>query len=156
MKKRRVVLSLLGVLSVGRHVSRPHLHFRRESHHTGRSGSLTGTMGWVLSAFIILYGIFEIPTGAMGDRIGHRSVLTRIVVWWSAFTALTGFAWNYAALVIARFMFGGRMSEYLRSIVVPAIPGEGLSRRTDAHLHRFRHFGSSQLELKTAQNWNAA
>ena len=37
--------------------------------------------GWVLGAFVLTYGIFEIPSGALGDRIGQRKVLTRIVVW---------------------------------------------------------------------------
>src|SRR3954467_8302042 len=45
---------------------------------------------YVLMAFQIAYGIFEVPTGHLGDRIGSRSVLTRIAVWWSIFTALTG------------------------------------------------------------------
>jgi MFS transporter, ACS family, glucarate transporter len=62
--------------------------------------------GWVLGAFILSYGLFEIPTGAMGDRVGPRKVLTRIVLWWSAFTALTGLAWSFAPLVAIRFMFG--------------------------------------------------
>ena len=34
--------------------------------------------GWVTSVFFIAYGIFEIPSGALGDRIGPRLVLTRI------------------------------------------------------------------------------
>ena len=52
--------------------------------------SLTATqMGWVFAAFQLAYGIFEIPTGHWGDKIGTRRVLTRIVVWWSAFTMLT-------------------------------------------------------------------
>src|SRR5438876_2106537 len=42
------------------------------------------------SAFTVAYGLFEIPTGRWGDRYGSRGVLTRIVLWWSAFTALTG------------------------------------------------------------------
>lgn len=62
--------------------------------------------GWVLGAFVLAYGIFEIPTGALGDRIGQRSVLTRIVVWWSAFTSLTGLATGYPALLATRFLFG--------------------------------------------------
>ncbi len=62
--------------------------------------------GWVLGAFILAYGIFEIPTGAMGDRIGQRKVLTRIVIWWSAFTSLTGAARGFWHLVITRFLFG--------------------------------------------------
>src|SRR5947208_15020948 len=47
-------------------------------------------MSYVLMAFTLAYGIFEIPTGRWGDRFGSRGVLTRIVLWWLAFTALTG------------------------------------------------------------------
>jgi MFS family permease len=42
----------------------------------------------------------------MGDRLGPRRVLTRIVVWWSFFTTLTGLAWNYLVLLPIRFLFG--------------------------------------------------
>src|SRR6185436_13799872 len=63
-------------------------------------------MGWVFSAFTWAYAIFEIPSGWMGDVMGPRKVLTRIVIWWSAFTAATGLAWNFASLVVARLLFG--------------------------------------------------
>ena len=63
-------------------------------------------MGWVFSAFTWAYAIFEIPSGWMGDVMGPRKVLTRIVIWWSAFTAATGLAWNYASLIVARLLFG--------------------------------------------------
>lgn len=63
-------------------------------------------MGWVFSAFTWAYAIFEIPSGWMGDVMGPRKVLTRIVLWWSAFTAATGLAWNFTSLVIARLLFG--------------------------------------------------
>src|SRR5665213_650298 len=46
--------------------------------------------GWVTGIFALSYCVFEIPTGALGDRIGPRRVLTRIVLWWSVFTAMTG------------------------------------------------------------------
>jgi MFS family permease len=62
--------------------------------------------GWVLGAFILSYGLFEIPTGALGDRVGQRKVLTRVVAWWSAFTALTGCAPGFRTLVATRFLFG--------------------------------------------------
>ena len=63
-------------------------------------------MSVVFSAFTLGYAIFEIPSGWWGDRVGTRRVLTRIVAWWSAFTMLTGAAWNYAALLATRFLFG--------------------------------------------------
>src|SRR4051812_3288933 len=63
-------------------------------------------MGFVFSAFTLAYALFEIPTGAWGDRIGTRRVLTRIVVWWSSFTIATAAAFNYASLLALRFLFG--------------------------------------------------
>ncbi len=88
-------------------------------------------MGFVFGAFTIAYGLFEVVTGRWGDRYGSRGVLTRIVIWWSVFTALTGavpkFAWStglywpwrdsggslipamidsFLTLVAVRFLFG--------------------------------------------------
>ena len=62
--------------------------------------------GWVTGVFAFAYAAFEIPTGAMGDRIGPRRVLTRVVLWWSAFTSMTGAVTGYYVLLITRFCFG--------------------------------------------------
>lgn len=62
--------------------------------------------GWVVGVFTLSYALFEIPTGAMGDRIGPRKVITRIVVWWSTFTSLTGAVSNFKFLLLVRFLFG--------------------------------------------------
>ena len=48
----------------------------------------------------------KFPSGWMGDVMGPRKVLTRIVIWWSAFTAATGLAWNFVSLLVARLLFG--------------------------------------------------
>ncbi len=63
-------------------------------------------MGYVFSAFALAYALFEIPGGWMGDWLGPKKVLIRIVLWWSAFTAVTGKAWNLTSLVVIRFLFG--------------------------------------------------
>jgi len=63
-------------------------------------------MGYVLAAFTLAYGLFEVPTGRWGDRFGSRRVLTRIVLWWSVFTALTGAAQGFVILLLVRFLFG--------------------------------------------------
>jgi MFS transporter, ACS family, glucarate transporter len=63
-------------------------------------------MGWVFAAFNLAYGLFEVPTGWWGDRVGPRKILMRVVVWWSVFTMLTGAAWNYVSMLVVRFMFG--------------------------------------------------
>lgn len=62
--------------------------------------------GWVLGAFLASYGLFAIPCGLAGDRIGPRRMLPRVVLWWSLFTTLTGAAWSWAVLVGTQFFFG--------------------------------------------------
>jgi sugar phosphate permease len=63
-------------------------------------------MGYVFSAFAGAYALFEIPGGYLGDRLGPRRILIRIVMWWSVFTALTGAAWNAGSLVTVQALFG--------------------------------------------------
>jgi ACS family glucarate transporter-like MFS transporter len=63
-------------------------------------------MGYVFSAFTLAYAAFEIPSGWLGDRYGTRRTLTRIVLWWSAFTILTAAATGFTSLLIVRFLFG--------------------------------------------------
>ena len=65
-----------------------------------------GDMGSVFAAFALAYALFEIPGGWMGDLLGPRKVLMRIVIWWSFFTAITGFMWDKTSLIVARFLFG--------------------------------------------------
>jgi MFS family permease len=63
-------------------------------------------MGLVFSAFTLAYALFEMPTGAWGDRVGTRRVLTRIVAWWSSFTVATAAAFDFRSLLAIRFLFG--------------------------------------------------
>jgi MFS family permease len=63
-------------------------------------------MGYAFTAFGWAYALFEIPGGWLGDRIGPRKVLMRVVGMWSIFTVATGWAWNLWSLVVSRFFFG--------------------------------------------------
>jgi sugar phosphate permease len=75
--------------------------------------------GWVLASFALAYALFEIPSGALGDRIGPRAVFIRIVLAWSLFTALTGLATGLVSLIIIRFLFGvGESGTYPNSLIV--------------------------------------
>lgn len=65
-----------------------------------------GAMSFVHGAFLLAYALFELPSGHWGDRFGSRGVLVRIVLWWSAFTALTGAAPGLWILLMTRFLFG--------------------------------------------------
>src|SRR5256712_12043438 len=63
-------------------------------------------MSVVFSAFTLAYSLFEIPSGWLGDVKGSRRVLTRIVLWWSAFTMLIGAARGFSSLLAIRFLLG--------------------------------------------------
>jgi MFS family permease len=76
---------------------------------------LTDTQkGMLFSAFALAYAAFEVPSGWLGDVFGPRRTLIRIVLWWSAFTALTGMIFPsehwpwfaFAAMLSVRFLFG--------------------------------------------------
>ena len=102
--------------------------------------------GWVTAMFTLSYCLFEIPTGALGDRIGPRRVLTRVVLWWSAFTSLTGMVSNYYLLLLDEILLrrrrSGRVSERLdrRLAVVPSDPAREHCRgHVDGEPDRRRH-----------------
>src|SRR5215510_6639442 len=72
----------------------------------GDLGITDAEMGYVFSAFTFAYALFEVPSGWLADRFGSRLMLTRIVLWWSAMTAATGFSAGFVSLIAIRFLFG--------------------------------------------------
>lgn len=68
-------------------------------------------LGWVFSAFLAGYAIFQTPAGRLADRLGPRRVLAGGVVWWGIFTALTaavppGIRGAALVFISIRFLFG--------------------------------------------------
>ena len=63
-------------------------------------------MGLVFSIFSLSYFLGQTPWGMAADRYGARSLVTFAVAGWSAFTALTAYAWSFASLMAIRFTFG--------------------------------------------------
>ena len=102
---RHVVLGMLLLLSIITYLDRVCINSAAPAMRE-ELGLSTEQMGAIFAVFAVAYGIFEIPGGWMGDTMGPRKVLTRIVVWWSAFTALTGMATSYIQLLVIRFLFG--------------------------------------------------
>jgi MFS transporter, ACS family, glucarate transporter len=105
MKKRYQVLLVLSILSVITFLDRIAISTAGKR-ITDDLGLSDVQWGWVLGIFTISYGIFEIPTGLLGDKLGAKKVLIRVVLWWSIFTVLTGFATGFGMLLIIRFLFG--------------------------------------------------
>jgi ACS family glucarate transporter-like MFS transporter len=71
-------------------------------------------MGYLAAAFLVSYGIFQVPGGLLGDRLGGRQLLTILVLAWSLLTgaialtvALPAGGWlPFAFLLALRFLFG--------------------------------------------------
>lgn len=118
MKKRYQVLFVLSLLSVITFLDRIAISVASPRIMTDL-GLSKEQLGWVLGIFALAYGGFEIPTGLMGDRLGAKKVLIRVVLWWSVFTVLTGFATGFGMLLITRFLFGvGEAGAYPNSSIV--------------------------------------
>jgi MFS family permease len=105
MQQKHWFLTLLAFLSVITYLDRNAISIAgiNMTHELGLNES---QFGWILAAFTISYGLFEIPTGLMGDRFGEKKTLMRIVIWWSIFTSLTGLTGGFLSLFAVRFLFG--------------------------------------------------
>jgi sugar phosphate permease len=69
-------------------------------------------MGDLAFVWLVAYGLFQVPGGLLGDRLGARNLLTILVLGWSVLVGLValtvvlpGFL-VFAALVVLRFLFG--------------------------------------------------
>ncbi len=67
-------------------------------------------LGWVFSAFVLGYALFQAPGGRLADRFGPRRVLVLATVWWGLFTALTAMVpavpGTLGVLLGVRFLLG--------------------------------------------------
>ncbi|HUD87135.1 MAG TPA: MFS transporter [Xanthobacteraceae bacterium] len=64
------------------------------------------TMGFIFSAFVWAYALFQVPGGWLSDRFGARGVLTGVVMYWSVMTAATAAAFSATSFIGLRFLFG--------------------------------------------------
>ena len=120
MKKRYQVLTVLSLLSMITFLDRIALSSASSSIMSELNIS-TVQWGWILGMFTIAYAAFEIPTGWLGDKFGGKKILIRVVLWWSLFTILTGFANGFVMLLLVRFLFGmGEAGAYPNTSIVLA------------------------------------
>src|SRR5262245_48948514 len=56
-------------------------------------------MGWIYGLFFLSYGLFQIPSGRLGDRWGSRVAIPVLSSLWSIATVLTaGIGWVFLSL----------------------------------------------------------
>jgi len=111
---RWLILGLLFSISVVTYIDRVNISVTARQMMPAL-GLTDQEMGWVFSAFVVGYALFQIPGGWLSDRWGIRVVLTIALIWWSCFTALTAIAATsflagplgiVGALALIRFLLG--------------------------------------------------
>jgi MFS family permease len=63
-------------------------------------------LGWLNTAFVLLYAAVGVPLGRLSDRWLRTRILAIGVSIWSLFTAASGLAWNYWSLFAVRLGVG--------------------------------------------------
>lgn len=111
---RWLILGLLFTISVVTYIDRVNISVTAR-HMMPALGMTDQEMGYVFSAFVVGYALFQIPGGWLSDRWGIRLVLMIALVWWSLFTAWTAIAATsflagtfgvVGALAVVRFFLG--------------------------------------------------
>jgi ACS family glucarate transporter-like MFS transporter len=111
---RWLILTLLFFISVVTYIDRVNISVTARQMMPAY-GITDQQMGWVFSAFVVGYALFQIPGGWLADRWGARAVLTIALLWWSictAFTAMVGtsslvsLVGLVGALMLVRFCLG--------------------------------------------------
>lgn len=77
-------------------------------------------LGWIFSAFLIGYAVFQVPAGWLASRFGPRKVLSLGVIWWGVATALTAVlpsTLSHAVLLLITIRFGLGAGE---AVIYPA------------------------------------
>ena len=105
MKRRYVIYGLLFFLTVINYFDRVVLSISMPS--LSKEFGLTPiSEGWLLSAFIWIYVVLQVPGGILLDRWGTRRLTAAAVGFWSLATAITGLSFNYLTLFITRILLG--------------------------------------------------
>ena len=111
---RYKILALLTLISIITYVDRVNISVAARQMMPAL-GLTQIQMGYIFSAFVFGYALFQIPGGWLGDRWGARKVLAAAVTWWSFFTACTALAGTLptatwfgilGSLILVRFLIG--------------------------------------------------
>jgi ACS family glucarate transporter-like MFS transporter len=107
---RWLLVSLLFVISAVAYLDRVNISIAGQA--IAREFHLSNIqLGWMFSAFVLGYALFQAPAGRIADRFGARLVLGVGVVWWAIFTCLITFISPsliavVSLLISVRFLLG--------------------------------------------------
>jgi len=68
-------------------------------------------LGWVFSAFLLGYALFQAPGGRLADRFGPARVIAVVIMWYALFTSATAWtpstlSFSLMLLLVVRFLLG--------------------------------------------------
>ncbi len=105
MKRRYIIYGLLFFLAVISYFDRVVLSISMPS--LSREFGLTPvSQGWLLSAFVWIYIVLQLPGGVLLDRWGTRRLTAAAVTFWSIATVATGLSFSYLSLFVTRIFLG--------------------------------------------------
>jgi MFS family permease len=90
-------------------------------------GLSDGQLGWLASAYILVFSVAALPFGVLSDLRSRRAVIAGGVTVWSAFTFLSGLVRSYWQLFTCRAAVGVGEAAYgpaASSLVADYFPGE--------------------------------
>ncbi|MFE7111483.1 MFS transporter [Streptomyces sp. NPDC057575] len=92
-----------------------------------------GRQGLIVSVFFVAYAACQIPGGMLADRFGAKRVTCWALLAWSLFTALTGLAWSFSALLLVRFAFGAAEGIFPSASMKALVERTSVAERMGAH-----------------------
>lgn len=113
--------------------------------------------GLLASLFSLGYALMQVPSGFLAEKYGPKKMLTIALVWWSAFTILTGAVKNHGMLYTVRFLFGvGEAPMYPSNAVFNSFWfAKGEKGRASSMLLAGSYFGPVIAPLITIAIYNA-
>jgi len=70
-------------------------------------GITSRELGLVMSGWYLLYSLFQLPGGWLADRLGSKSALVLLALFWSVLTGLAGLTAGFPGLLLMWALMGG-------------------------------------------------
>jgi MFS transporter, Spinster family, sphingosine-1-phosphate transporter len=120
-------LAVLSFINLFSYLDRYVLAAVVESLKQANLGLTDANLGFLMSAFLVVYTLTAPVFGALGDRRSRPRLIALGVACWSVATALSGLAFNYLTLLAARAFVGVGEAAYVT--IAPSLLSDYFPRR---------------------------
>ncbi len=91
-------------------------------------GLADAQLGWLASAYLLVFSLAALPAGVLGDLRSRRGVIAGGVLLWSVFTLASGFVTNFGWLLVCRALVGAGAAAFgagAQSLAADYFPSRG-------------------------------